>query len=80
MSTNTKLAKKREDAYRIAGLICDELEKLPEKEQKARLKAIQNIKIVDRRSSPKRVSTQPSLHGRSRNVVPQRKRAHRSAS
>jgi hypothetical protein len=77
VGTNAKLAKERDGAYRIAELVCDALEKLPKKEQKARLKAIQAIKTVDRRSSPKRVSTQPNVHGRSRNEAPQRKRAHR---
>jgi hypothetical protein len=57
VGTNTKRDKERENAYRIAGPICEELEKLPEKEQKARLKAIQNIRVVDRRSSPERIST-----------------------
>jgi hypothetical protein len=57
VGTNTKRDKERENAYRIAGVICEELEKLSEKEQKARLKAIQNIRVVDRRSSPERIST-----------------------
>jgi hypothetical protein len=77
MRPKTQAAKDREGAYRIAGLICDALEKLPKKEQTARLKAIRGIKIVDRRSSPKRVSTPPSLPKPSRNAAPPRKRAHR---
>jgi len=43
------------NAYEIAGFICDELEKLPKKEQTSRLKSIRNIKIA--RKNPKRVST-----------------------
>jgi hypothetical protein len=56
MKAKSKRAKDRDEAFEIAGLLCDALEKLPVREQQARLAAIERIKIVDRRSSPKRAS------------------------
>jgi hypothetical protein len=52
----TKLAKERAGAYKVADLICDALEKLPKNEQDVRIKKIRDIKVIDRRSSPKRAS------------------------
>lgn len=69
--------KRKDSAQDIAGLICDRLEELPEEEQTARLQAIANIKIVDRRNNPKRASTPQNPRGFRRTAVPRRKRAHR---
>ena len=77
MKPKSKRAKDRAEAFEIAGLLCDALEKLPAREQQARLAAIQRITIVDRRSSPKRVSTRASSQKRLQGATLPRKRARR---
>ena len=77
MKPKSKRAKDRAEAFEISGLLCDALEKLPAHEQQARLAAIQRIRIVDRRSSPKHVSTRASSQRRSQGAALPRKRARR---
>jgi hypothetical protein len=69
----TKLAKERAGAYEVADLICEALDKLPKNEQDVRIEKISGIEVIDRRSSPKHVSTRRSRRG----AAPQHKRAHR---
>ena len=77
MKHKTRLAKERAGAYQVADLLSEALDKLPKNEQDARLKKIRAVEVIDRRSSPKRVST-PSKNRRSRpGEAPQHKRAHR---
>jgi hypothetical protein len=69
--------KERAGAYEVADLICEALDKLPKNEQDVRIEKISGIEVIDRRSSPKHVST-PSTNRRSRRgAAPQHKRAHR---
>jgi hypothetical protein len=54
MKSKTKTVEPGNGSHRIAEMICDALEKLPleeqeAEEQEARVKAISNIKITDRR-------------------------------
>jgi hypothetical protein len=74
MPTNSKLAKEREGANKIAEMLYESLRKLPEEERQARVKAIQKIKI-SRRSTSKHPATQMSLRGSSPRVTARRKRA-----
>ena len=50
MKPKTELAKERADAYQVADLICEALDKLPKNEQEARIKKIREIDVIDRRS------------------------------
>jgi hypothetical protein len=74
MATNTKLAKEREAAKRIAEMTFRYFEKLPKAEQKIRLNAIKNLRIRNRKTS-KRSSTPASLQEHSEAAVASRKRA-----
>jgi hypothetical protein len=51
MKSKTETVEPGNGSHRIAEMICDALEKLPLEEQEARVKAISNIKITDRRIS-----------------------------
>jgi hypothetical protein len=46
LNTQTKLAKQREAADRIAEIMYRSLRQLPKEQQRARVKAIQKIKIA----------------------------------
>ncbi len=74
MATNTKLAKEREGAKRVAEMMYESLRNLPEEERQSRVRAIQKIK-VSRRSTSKHRFTQVSLHESSPRVAIRRKRA-----
>jgi hypothetical protein len=64
MARNTKLAKDREAARRIAEMTSRSFEGLPKAEQKIRLEAIKSLRIRNRKTS-KRSSTPVSLQERS---------------
>lgn len=72
-----KVEKERENAYKIADLILVSMEKLPKDDQETRINKIRKIKITDRRSNPKRVSTQPKIRRSQPTEAPQHKRARR---
>lgn len=77
VKSKKKLEIERENAYKVADLILESLDKLPRDEQEARINKIRKIKIRDRRSNSKRVSTQPKSHRSHPTEAPQRKRARR---
>ncbi len=64
MTRRIRLSKDREAAEHIAEIMYSCLQKLSKEEQKARIKAIQKVK-VGRRSSPKPSSTRASFQKRS---------------